>query len=220
MTMPQPASAPVPLEQTRERVVLQLCEHFAADNLTPEALEDRLDAAHRAATVDELRALVADLPVVAAASGPAPAVYARPVAALDTEEEQTVMALLSEVQRRGVWTPARQVNANSVMGTLILDLREARLGDVTRITASAVLGAVQILVPPGVQVEVDGSAVLGSFILRGSAPAAGPGAPVVRIGGMALLGSVEVFVRHPGESAGDARRRARLERREQRRLNR
>ena len=62
--MAQPTPVPVPLEQTRERIIQQLCEHFACDNLTAEALEERLDLAHRAATLDDLRSLVSDLPVV------------------------------------------------------------------------------------------------------------------------------------------------------------
>ena len=56
--MAQPTPLPVPLEQTREHVIQQLCEHFAYDNLTADALEERLDRAHQAATLDDLRSLV------------------------------------------------------------------------------------------------------------------------------------------------------------------
>jgi hypothetical protein len=70
--MAQPSPVPVPLEQTREHVIQQLSEHFAYDNLSIEALEERLDRAHLAASPDELRALVADLPVIAADATPAP----------------------------------------------------------------------------------------------------------------------------------------------------
>ncbi|HEU0300203.1 MAG TPA: DUF1707 domain-containing protein, partial [Longimicrobium sp.] len=62
--MAQPTPVPVPLEQTRESVVQQLSEHFAYDNLTAEGLEERLDRAYQASTLEELRALVTDLPVL------------------------------------------------------------------------------------------------------------------------------------------------------------
>ena len=44
--------------------------------------------------------------------------------------------------------------------------------------------------------------------------------PTLRISGLALMGGVDVTVRHPGESARDARRRRRLERKEMKRLGR
>ncbi|HEV2733930.1 MAG TPA: hypothetical protein VGV85_03790, partial [Longimicrobiaceae bacterium] len=47
-----------------------------------------------------------------------------------------------------------------------------------------------------------------------------PSAPVIRIGGFALMGGVAIFTRHPGESRKDAKKRVRLERREMRHLDR
>ena len=44
--MAQPTPVPVPLEQTRQSIIQQLTEHFAYDNLSVEALEERLDRAH------------------------------------------------------------------------------------------------------------------------------------------------------------------------------
>jgi hypothetical protein len=37
--MSDPTPRPVPLEQTRERIVDQLCQHYAVENLTDELLE-------------------------------------------------------------------------------------------------------------------------------------------------------------------------------------
>jgi hypothetical protein len=47
-----------------------------------------------------------------------------------------------------------------------------------------------------------------------------PHAPTLRITGLACMGGVTVTVRHPGETAGDARRRRKLERQDQRRITR
>ena len=58
---PQP---PVALNHLREQTVHALSEHFARDNLAVEELEERLDMCYRATTLEELRALTADLPVL------------------------------------------------------------------------------------------------------------------------------------------------------------
>jgi hypothetical protein len=68
-------------------------------------------------------------------------------------------------------------------------------------------------------VESHGIGILGGFEhvgdeIRGH----DPDAPVLRVSGVALMGGVDIRVRHPGESARDARRRRRQERREKRRL--
>jgi len=55
----------------RERTATLLREHTASGRLTPEELDERLDAAFAARTVGELDALVEDLPATAA-SPPAP----------------------------------------------------------------------------------------------------------------------------------------------------
>jgi uncharacterized protein DUF1707 len=50
----------------RERTATQLREHCAVGRLTPEELDERIDAAYAARTVGELRALLSDLPPLAA----------------------------------------------------------------------------------------------------------------------------------------------------------
>jgi hypothetical protein len=55
-----------------------------------------------------------------------------------------------------------------------------------------VLGSVEVIVPAGVEVELEVHALLGTRDLRvaGTAPAAG--APVIRITGMVVLGALNV----------------------------
>jgi hypothetical protein len=111
----------------------------------------------------------------------------------------------------------------AVMGGAELDLREARLGPgVTEVNMFVLMGGVQMVVPPGVQVEMNGIALMGGFEERhrGLQTTHDPDAPILRIGGFAMMGGVEVDVRLPGETAGDARRRQRELRREARDLRR
>ena len=210
--MQPPAPSPVPLEQTRQQTIRQLCEHYAVDNLSAEALEARLDRAHAAATLDDLRALTADLPVVATPAA-APASVVAPAPAGHVPEREFVIGIMGGAERKGAWTPPRTLYVVAVMGGVELDLREARFGPgVTEIVVFALMGGAEIIVPPGVHVEMSGLAVMGGFGQAGaSGPPPAPGAPVVRVGGFCLMGGVDLQVRYPGERPKEARARARLE---------
>jgi hypothetical protein len=97
----------------------------------------------------------------------------------------------------------------AMMGGAELDFREARLSSgVTEIEIFALMGGVEILVPPGVRIDAGGMAIMGSFAHgAGNNESTAPDAPVIRIGGIAIMGGVEVHVRLPGETAREARRR-------------
>lgn len=223
MAHPEPLR-PVPLEQTRERVIAQLCRGFAEEHLDADQLQARLDGAQRAATLDELTALVADLPAVVPPAAPVPAAGDGVQVAHPSQvaEQQFVVAVMGGACRRGAWTASRQLNVIAVMGGAELDFRQARMAPgVTELNVFALMGGVQVVVPPGVQVEMNGIALMGGFDekIRADAPPA-PGSPILRIGGFAMMGGVDVTVRHPGESEREARQRSRELRKEQRRLNR
>jgi hypothetical protein len=220
MSEHHPSSAPVPLEQTRQATIQQLCGHFAVDNLTAEALEERLDLAHSATTLQALRALTADLPVVAEG---APVAGPRTFATADqVAEKQVVVAVMGGAERKGVWTPPKTLYVVAVMGGADIDLREARFvpGGVTEVVVVAIMGGVEIVVPPGVHVDLNGFALMGGFGQVGRVePPSNPPAPVLRVSGFALMGGVDVAVRYPGERPKDARKRERVENAERRRLN-
>lgn len=221
MSHPEPLH-PVPLEQMRERVIAQLCRGFAQEQIEADQLQSRLDEAQRASTAGELRALVADLP---AAHAPEPKSIAGTQLAHPSQlsRQQTVVAVMANASRKGAWTPSRQLNVIAVMGGAELDFREARMSPgITELNVFAWMGGVEVVVPPGVRVEMNGIALMGGFEerMRAVEPPP-PDAPVLRIGGLALMAGVEVSVRHPGESARDARLRHRELRRaarDQRRL--
>ena len=223
MAVPEPAH-PVPLEKTRERVMEQLCQHYAVENLTTEELQARLDLAARAATLQELSGLLRDLPAVhEPAAAVTAAVAGSPPATVP--ERQAVIAVMGGASRTGRWTPPRELTVIAVMGGAELDFREARLSPgVTSVNIFALMGGVEIVVPPGVQVEMSGVALMGGFGERDRTSSADAvGGPVLRIGGFVMMGGVDVDVRYPGESAGEAKRRGRELRRsmrEDRRLGR
>ncbi|HEX8394839.1 MAG TPA: DUF1707 domain-containing protein [Longimicrobium sp.] len=219
--MAQPNSVPVPLERTRQQVILELCQHYSLDNLSDEALEQRLDQAHAAGTLDELRALTADLPVAQQGAAASAGGAFTPAIGSYNAEHQVIVGIMGGAERRGAWSPARATHVVAIMGGVELDLREARFAPgVTEITVFAVMGGAEIIVPPGVHVDMNGFAFMGGFGQRYQSEApTDPHAPILRIGGFALMGGVDISIMYPGERPRDARARIKVER-EQRRLER
>jgi len=214
------------LATTRQKAIDALCEHFANDALSVEEFERRVDRAHKAESGEELKALLSDLPsgdlpvprddMASTAMEKARAT----VPAARVKERNVMVAALGGVERKGRWIPARQNYLFAVMGGMVLDFREALLppGD-TEVWVFTVMGGAEIIVPPGLAVETDGVAILGGFEHAEDANlSTDPDAPSLRVRGVALMGGVEVKIRHPGETERDAKRRRRFERKERRRL--
>ncbi|MBV8762944.1 MAG: hypothetical protein JO257_37005, partial [Deltaproteobacteria bacterium] len=125
---------------------------------------------------------------------------------------QRLRVVFGSVERTGPWTMPQQLRARVVCGNLELDLREARIaGGVTTIDVSVTMGNVEIIVPPGVQVDVQASSLMGAIEER-TEPAA-TAASVIRVVGNVRLGHLEVSTLRRGETRRDARRRRRADRR-------
>lgn len=202
----QSSPGPLPARHRRDETIARLCEHFAADHLDAEELERLIDRAHAAVTVAELDALVAGLPALAEA-GVTPAVRTADVA---LEASQTILAIMGGAERSGPWISSRRLSVFTLMGGAVLDFRDAIMPPgVTELEIYAMMGGVEILVPPGLRVISDGFGIMGGFEHRADPTAATPGAnaPTLKITGFALMGGVEIAERLPGESAKAARKR-------------
>jgi hypothetical protein len=188
----------------REKVVEVLAEHFAQDRLTLPEYERRVELAYRAASGSALQDLTRDLaPPVPARVEPLP-VAARAVDLPDgrtSTRAKHFLALMSGVVRRGTWTVPARMRAFACMGGISLDLREARLtAPVTDIYVFAMMGGVEIIVPPDVRLESDGFAIMGGFEDQLKEPASrDPDVPLIRVHGVAIMGGVEARVAAPGE---------------------
>ncbi len=208
----------------RDAAIDALSRSFADDHLGLEEFEARVERAVRARTEAELEELLADLPAqLPARTAPAPAwrdtqpapVPARAADPERDERRQHIIAVLSGATRKGQWEPSRHLFAYAFWGGAELDFREAALAPgTTNVTAIAIMGGVEIIVPPGVAVDVEGFALMGGIDQmheRGSTD--DPNAPRIRVQGFAMMGGVDVAVRRAGESKREARRRRRTERR-------
>jgi hypothetical protein len=216
---------PVPqrsLKEERERTIVALCTHFAEDRLEVAELEARLDSAHRAKSAAELAALLEDLPAARPADAAAaqrageaaPHPHAGTGETQGGRETRVMAAVMGGVDRKGHWLPARRNLVLAIMGGASLDFREVDLppGE-TEVVVFCLMGGAEIIVPPGLRVDASGIAILGGFDDRSPLASAAADAAILKLSGVAIMGGVEVTVREPGESAGDARRRRQREKR-------
>ena len=210
---------PVALEDRRTSIIDQLAGLYANDAFDDDELERRMEAVERAEDVAALERVVHDLvpvsPATPVVAEPATETCTALVPVAEVPQQRSVVAVFSGARRKAAWTVARRLKVFTLFGGAELDFREARMGrGVTEVHVTAILGGVNIVVPPGLPVEVEGVGVMGAFEQRygvGASPdREGPCA--LRITGGAVLGSVEVEQRLPGETRRMASKRLQQER--------
>jgi hypothetical protein len=180
----------------RERVAKILHDAMGEGRLTLAELDERLQSTYAAKTLGDLVPLTADLPVLGATY---------PVAApgANLPDERVVgggantgpnvsIGILSGFERRGNWIVPPVHTALAMLGGGELDLSEARFAEQeTVIYAYAFMGGIEIRVPDDVTVHIEGFGFMGGFEHK-AAGDAGPGKPVIRIRGLAVMGGVDV----------------------------
>ncbi|MDQ6917942.1 MAG: DUF1707 domain-containing protein [Candidatus Dormibacteraeota bacterium] len=167
----------------RDATVIRLRNAMAEGRLTLEDFSQRTDTALTALTRDQLAEVVADLPAHA------------PVAAVPrtTDPKPWVVGVLGSARRSGRWRVGHELRALSVMGDCKIDLRGAVIDSpLITIEAIAIMGAVEVIVPEGVEVVLEGVAIMGNKVLRMSDTPLREGAPVVRVTGFAVMGEIKV----------------------------
>ncbi len=146
--------------------------------------EDRLSKAYAATTYQELDELRADLP-------DAP-ISPRRGGRINPAPSTLLLAMLSGFERRGRWNVPKKLTTFTFCGSGVLDLRYADFtSPEVEIRAVSIMGGQNILLPPEVNVEIDGHGVMGGFdreILGDGTP----GAPKVKIRGFSLWGGVSI----------------------------
>ncbi|MFE2187355.1 DUF1707 domain-containing protein [Streptomyces sp. NPDC059455] len=210
----------------RERIAEVLREAVAEGRLDMEEFEERLGAAYAARTHGELEPLVRDLPVPggAAPAPPSPADrtgWAERIGGTPTSK--WAVAIMGGFQRKGTWTVPRAFTALTVMGGGEIDLREARFEDRdVVIRCFALMGGVEIIVPPDLETHVSGIGLMGGFDHTGSADG-DPTGPRVTVTGLAIFGGVSVerkLRKEEHKRMKEERRRLKAEHREELRAER
>ncbi len=175
-------------DQRRDQCVAQLSSACADGRLGLEDFSTRVEQALSARTIAELVQLEADL-------GPAPSPVI-PTVPSQPMPAAWFVAIMSSTVRRGRWLLRPVSHALAVMGEVTLDLRGAEVtGRQSHISAIAVMGAIKVIVPEGIHVELDGLALMGSKSQRGGSERPLPGSPTVLITALAVMGEVKVVTK-------------------------
>jgi hypothetical protein len=133
----------------------------------------------------------------------------------DVEPHRGALAVFSSVKRRGIWSLARRFRVAAIMAEAKLDLREARLGaGQSVIEVFAFWASIEIIVPPGIWIDVQDSALMGDVSWDSAANRhLSNDAPSILVRGSVIMSSVEVKVRYYGETDKEAKKRMKAGRR-------
>ncbi|MFI7052068.1 DUF1707 domain-containing protein [Streptosporangium canum] len=177
----------------REAVVERLRVASVEGRLTLGELTERTEAAYTAVTQAELAVITSDLPSDGRSQGPAPA-YTPDPAPQGGRARRWFVAVMGDSKRRGKWRIDQGLGAVAVMGDVVLDLREAEVRTgVVDIVAAAVMGDVKIIVPDGVDVDLEGIAIMGDKKVQVLEAPPGMNVPVIRVKAYAVMGDVRVI---------------------------
>jgi hypothetical protein len=201
------------VREHRERAISALQDAFAHDLLDVEELERRVTLAHRSDSLADLDALTSDLALEEGGERPSTPAGVALAVTPEARPVQAIRGFMSATTRSGPWSVPRRLEVRALMSSTVLDFREARFPPgVIELDLRAVMSSVEIIVPPGLPVETEGSAILGVFDDVQRAPqTAEPDAPRLKVRGSAFMSAVEIRMRLPGETEQEHRLRERRE---------
>ena len=175
-------------DRDRDAVVQRLQEAFAEGRLDDEEFDHRTRAALTGRLSSDLAVLTSDLPESGRSSRTVgPAVTGR-------KPGRLAVAYKSSVRRAGRWQVPEQFRTVVYKGSGHIDLRAAELtGPVTTLFAIAYKSRIDVLVPLGVRVELDGFGVSKGWSAEEDLESRLPAdAPVVHVRGIGYKGTIEV----------------------------
>lgn len=201
-------------DNDRNRVTAALSEAFAEGKLDYEELDERTQQVWNTRYRDELLTPLADLfpdptevldpklPEQRAQQSPAPQAPRNMASQQVTGEAnglQSSIAIMGGSEKSGNWLCAPTHAAIAIMGGTEIDLRRARLAShETVITAVALMGGIEIVVPDDVVVISDGVGIMGGFGVTSDKDVTlrmdqlPLNAPVIRVRGLGIMGGVGV----------------------------
>jgi hypothetical protein len=189
---PRPSPTIRASDQDRDAVAQRLQQAFAERRLDDDEFDERMRAALTARTGTDLDKLTADLPALAPGSNPPAADPAR-------RPGRWALAYKNSIRRGGRWRVPERFTSVVYKGGGLLDLRAAELtAPVTTVVAVAYKSRIDILVPPGVRVEMEGFGVSKGWSAEEELDIALPhNAPTVHVRGIAYKGMIETRTRPP-----------------------
>jgi class 3 adenylate cyclase len=200
----------------REHIIDVLRQATSEGRLTLDEFGERVGATYAARTPSELEPLLRDLPVLygsapAPPAGPGargvpplPGPMAPPVPGVPAPPSPPAVpsrppnawtvAVLSGAAQKGRWRIRGEHHAIAIMGSCELDLRNCEIeGPEAVITAFVFMGGIDVVVPEGVAVELEGFVFMGAKDARRvrNVPVI-PGSPLIRVRAYGLMGGISV----------------------------
>jgi class 3 adenylate cyclase len=170
-------------EEERDQAAADLAQYCSEGRLTLDEFSQRVEAVLAARTQADISRVMADLP-----KGSAVPAAARPV-----PKTGWFISVLSGSSRTGRWRPRSRIKAFAMMGGVDLDLRNAEIeGSELTITAIAIMGGIDIVVPEGFVVHLGGFGLLGGKDVKLANVPTLPGAPVINVRAFPIMGGVKV----------------------------
>jgi hypothetical protein len=175
----------------RQQVAEVLRQAAGDGRIDLDELDERLAATYAARTFAELVPITSDLPTRAVVP--------------DAPKRQRHLAILSGVDRKGVWVVPERLTVVALMGGANLDLRQAQFAaQEVVLTIHAVMGGASVIVGPHTNVVIEGTGIMGGYAGPSGLVAAklDASSPTVRIRGVAFWGGVNVERKHVPGSGG------------------
>lgn len=173
----------------RDSVIELLKERTADGTLTLGEFAERVGQALTARTRGDLELVSADL------------ARAQHLTGTRRDATNTVLSIMGGAEKKGRWRCGERVVAVAVMGGCHIDFRSAEIdAPVVHVTAVAVMGGIDIVVPEGIEVGLDGVPIMGGKSMQIKNVPRLPGSPRILVHAFPIMGGVTVRSR-PRRSA-------------------
>ena len=186
-----------PIEQVKEEVIDVLIHNYSHGIISNEAFERRLDAVIASSVHQEMLDQIKDLN-----AAPDDTIkqqkeqqFAVNYSHDPVEESETLINILGESDRSGVWTVPKAIRVYTILGGSTLDFTDARFtGPKVNVKVISILGSDKIFVPENVNVLSRAFCILGSS--KNKAPSvASMHAPTITIEGVVLLSELSIKIK-------------------------
>ncbi|MGH8995642.1 MAG: DUF1707 domain-containing protein [Acidimicrobiales bacterium] len=185
----RPEAVPVVRVSERERddAAQRLARYCGEGRLTLEEFSERVEVVLAARTQSEIDQVMQDLPTTTV---PAPS--------SNLPATGRITAILSGSDRKGRWRPRPHTKVTAILGGIAIDLRNAQIeGNELRITAVAFMGGIDVIVPEGVAVHLEGWSFMGGKDLKLADVPPLPGSPVITVRAIPIMGGISVRTKRP-----------------------